>query len=947
MFVALGVALHIACLMSIFDMYFRSPIVHGMVRQKMPPDPPAKRLVLIVGDGMRAHSFFEMDDSGKSRAPFLRSVMEKSGSWGISHTHVPTESRPGHVAIIAGFYEDVSAVTRGWKENPVEFDSVFNQSRHTWSWGSPDILPMFEKGATKNRVSAFMYPAEVEDFGDEDASHLDHWVFERVKAFLNTSTMSKEDASLIHEPGLVFFLHLLGTDTNGHAHRPSSWQYKQNIALVDEGVRNLTEQIDEFFHHDGRTAYVFTSDHGMTDWGVHGSGLLHETLTPLVVWGAGAAGPTPRSPKVISQAESSWNVGDLEQRDVEQADIAPLMSALLGIPIPVNNVGKLPVNYLGTDDEYSAQSKLSNAKQILSQFDIMASLKQANTPELLFVPFPELLASRRADMLRGIDRFLHQKKWPAAIQEMERLIDITLRGLRYYQTYDRVFIGGAVALGIVGAMLCIITEVVRTSYSHMLVQAVPVSLKVVFVCIFACMATVLVMQGSPAQYYLYGSLPLGCAMFLSQRFSVWPAVFSEFTSIRLVGQQLSYLFFLLLALEILVGSFFWRWSLSVGLFCLSVWPWYSGYGKRHLSLSLTWSLGCCVLAIFPAMPVVGGEPQVMVVNAAGCLLVILYPLVMSVVHKWSATERKEIVVSFLQYCFLLVALYVVNATAVRRKAGVSVLLQQTLSWCLLFFSPLLPIIGTRKVAVRLVRVAMSISTVYLLMAVSYEALFLIALATVVCSWLCLEALDRHDDATCFTYFKSSTIDESISPIVRTQLDNGAGQFSASLSMHGAGKEIPKHTVAISWLEVRSAYLLLFFSTVAFFGTGNIASLNSFSLSSVTTFMTVFSPYIMSSLLVAKVVMPLLIVGCVFNAVRDVCAAPVREFFALAVVMGDFLALHFFFLVRDSGSWLDIGTSISHYAIATIMAAALLLVCALAYEFMAVHAFIGEDKSHED
>lgn len=68
---------------------------------------------MTAADGLRADKFFELDSEGQYRAPFLRSIIKSKGRWGVSHARPPTESRPGHVSIIAGFYEDPSAVMKG------------------------------------------------------------------------------------------------------------------------------------------------------------------------------------------------------------------------------------------------------------------------------------------------------------------------------------------------------------------------------------------------------------------------------------------------------------------------------------------------------------------------------------------------------------------------------------------------------------------------------------------------------------------------------------------------------------------------------------------------------------------------------------------------------------------------------------------------------------------
>ena len=73
---ALAVLVHLVFLKSIFDVYFVSPLVHGMTPQPMRLEPPAKRLVLVSCDGLRADKFFERNAEGNYRMPYLKQMAE-------------------------------------------------------------------------------------------------------------------------------------------------------------------------------------------------------------------------------------------------------------------------------------------------------------------------------------------------------------------------------------------------------------------------------------------------------------------------------------------------------------------------------------------------------------------------------------------------------------------------------------------------------------------------------------------------------------------------------------------------------------------------------------------------------------------------------------------------------------------------------------------------------
>ncbi|KAJ0100507.1 hypothetical protein Patl1_21946 [Pistacia atlantica] len=397
--VVIGVILHAFYMLSIFDIYFKTPIVHGIDSVTPRFKAPTKRLVFLVG------TF--------SKLLYTRCLLVCFCRWGVSHAGPPTESRPGHVALIAGFYEDPSAVTKGWKANPVEFDSVFNQSRHTISYGSPDIVPIFCGALPHSTWNT--YPHDYEDFAT-DASFLDEWSFDQFQSLLNRSNEDPKLKELLLQDNLVIFLHLLGCDSNGQAHRPFLSIYLNNVKVVDHSAERMYSLLEGYFK-DNRTSYVFTADHGMRDKGSHGDGHPTNTDTPLVVWEAGVNYPKPLSGTNHSDCgfrfvdehahdtptPKEWGLDGIERVDVNQADIAPLMLGL----------GNLPLEYINMNEAEKVEAVLANTKQILSQF--------LQKSRILFLY--HLLYS-------NLDYY------EAAMKLSENLRSSALQGLHYFQTYD-------------------------------------------------------------------------------------------------------------------------------------------------------------------------------------------------------------------------------------------------------------------------------------------------------------------------------------------------------------------------------------------------------------------------------------------------------------------------------------------------------------------------------
>ena len=109
---------------------------------------------------------------------------------------------------------------------------------------------------------------------------------------------------------------------------------KPKQSEMDAIVRQIYDAIQSK-NHLSSTLLVLCGDHGMNDAGNHGGSAEGETSPALVFM----------SPKIKTiskkyECPSHPRVSSYDYYDtVEQSDIAPTLAALLGFPIPLNNLG--------------------------------------------------------------------------------------------------------------------------------------------------------------------------------------------------------------------------------------------------------------------------------------------------------------------------------------------------------------------------------------------------------------------------------------------------------------------------------------------------------------------------------------------------------------------------------------------------------------------------------
>lgn len=347
------------------------------------------------------------------------------------------------------------------------------------------------------------------------------------------------------------------------------------------------------------------------------------------------------------------------------------------------------------------------------------------------------------------------------------------------------------------------------------------------------------------------------------------------------------------------------------------WPFLYGndFVNRNRTLCAIWALGCASMSVFTLLPANKIEDSNLI-QLGGVLILLVGALFLTFENQlleiFPDKSSKTADNSLSRTIFGLQVGLIALAMAVTRSSVASLQAKQGLpagtqaiGWFTLTASLVLPFFHTlqprdhylHRVAV----IFLSFGPLFVILTISYEGLFYIAISMTFLSWVRLE--HRIHQLTQGT----TTVDNS------TPLDGAA---AAAMQRDHALKTGDYRALTIS--DARICLFFLYLLQSAFFSTGNIASVSSFSLDAVYRLLPIFDPFSQGALLLLKLLAPFAVLSANLGILTRRLRLRGGSLFAVVMGIGDYLTLRFFWEVKDEGSWLDIGESISMFVIASLL-----------------------------
>ncbi|KAJ1673753.1 Glycosyl phosphatidyl inositol anchor synthesis, partial [Spiromyces aspiralis] len=394
------------------------------------------------------------------------------------------------------------------------------------------------------------------------------------------------------------------------------------------------------------------------------------------------------------------------------------------------------------------------------------------------------------------------------------------------------------------------------------------------------------------------------------------------------------------------------------------------FRASHALAIAGWIAGCVVTAIFTMLPVLKAKSAELALSGGLAITLsglaifsqrgrFIFPASDQNYTQTAAPKvvariaRRDSALLLFQVAVIGVSTVVVYITQCSIDSGnKSSLPSRWLLWTILLASPAVPFVQLsyyKRLDLnphflhRLVSIYLAFATPFIILSISYEPWFYLCFSGVLMMWLAMERASYQFDLEMSLAAPTSQAlgyqlatpsyaapvaggnrntngryKRTYNVIIDEADDNKETQASLAgeSSLQQQQQQQPKHR-PLTVRDARTALFFLLFISIAFFGTGNVASMASFNLSSVFRLVTVFRPFLMAVILIFKILIPFILLSAVFGVLNQCLNLPPFSLFLVVLSTTDIMTLNFFFLVRDEGSWLDIGMSISHFCISSL------------------------------